>query len=103
MDTQLIFIAKAVVLTEALTHAVKSWGILEPARARLSGEIQFFKRLLSCFECVSVWTAAAVFVYLYFLDIQAVTYIIIFQRVATVLHIGVDFVDALRASTLNKL
>lgn len=103
MDGQIIFTLKAILLTEAVAHAVKSWGIFNTTRARLTEAIPFFNRLLCCFECVSVWSASAVLLYLYFFEFTPFTYLMIFSRLAAVLNIGIDYLDALRALTINKL
>jgi len=96
-------IITGIILTEALTHAVRSWEILDPIRNRITRRFNFINRLLNCFECTSVWIAAAVIAYLHFLDFWPITYIIIFQRLATILDIGIQYLDALRATTTNKI
>jgi hypothetical protein len=103
MDSQAVYIIKGILLTEALTHAVRSWGIFNPVRDRLTRRCDFLRRLLSCFECTAVWSAAGVFAYLYFLDFPAVTFIIIVARLATIGHIIIDLCDAWRASTINRI
>lgn len=103
MVETIIFLGKGVILTEALTHAVRSWGIFDTLRSRITDRSEFARRLLACFECTSVWIAAAVFLYLYFLDFKVLTFIIVFQRLAVIFNIGVNLVDALRASTANKV
>jgi hypothetical protein len=103
MDTQTFFILKQVLLTEALTHAVRSWGIFDDIRSRITARSDFLRRLLACYECTAVWIAAAVFTYLYFLDFWPFTAIIITARLATIAHIVIDGVDAWRASTINKI
>ena len=103
MDSQIIFCIKGVLLTEALAHAVKSWGIFDDVRSYITSRCGFLLRLLACFECVSVWTAAAVFAYLYFLDFWPFTFIIIAQRLATIFNIGINLLDAWRAATINKI
>lgn len=103
MDQKIIFFIKGILLTEALTHAVRSWGILSPLRDSLMRRSEFISRLISCFECTSIWIATAVFLFLYFLDLWPFTFIIIAARLATIFNIGVNLVDALRASTINKI
>ena len=103
MVDQIIFCVKGILLTEALAHAVKSWGIFDGVRSRIIIHSVFLSRLLACFECVSVWTAAAVFLYLYFLDFWPFTFIIIAARLATIAHIIINLVDAWRAATINKI
>jgi len=103
MDAQTVFVLKQVLLTEALTHAVRNWGIFDDVRSRIVGRSGFFSRLLSCYECSAVWIATAVFAYLYFLDFWPFTVIIITARLATIAHIVIDLVDAWRAATINKI
>lgn len=103
MDATIIGCVKAVLLTEALAHAVKSWGIFDDVRSRIAARCEFLRRLLACFECVSVWSAAVAVTYLYFLDFWPITFIIILQRAATIFHMAIDGLDAWRASTINKI
>ena len=103
MVDQIVFIVKGILLTEALTHAVRSWGIFDRIRYRITRRSEFLRELLACFECTSVWIAAAIFVYLYFLDFWPITAIIITARLATIAHIVIDGVDAWRAATANKI
>ena len=103
MADQIIFLVKGILLTEALAHAVKSWGIFDGMRSYITARSGLLSRLLACFECVSVWTAAAVFLYLFFLDFWPFTFIIIAARLATIGHIIVDLVDAWRAATINRI
>lgn len=99
----IIFLGKGVILTEALTHAVKSWGIFDTVRDRLTRRYGFLRRLLPCFECTSVWIASGAILYLYFLDFRPLTFIVVFQRLAVYINIAINYVDALRASTANKI
>jgi hypothetical protein len=103
MAGQAIFILKLILLTEALTHAVRNWGIFDGIRSRITSRNDFIRRLLSCFECSAVWISTAVFTYLYFLDFWPFTAIIITARLATIAHIVIDGVDAWRASTIGKI
>ena len=103
MADQIIFCVKGILLTEALAHAVKSWGIFDGVRSYITARSVFLSRLLACFECVSVWTASAVYLYLFFLDFWQFTFIIIAARLATIAHIVIDLVDAWRASTINRI
>ena len=103
MDSTTIFILKGLLLTEALAHAVKSWGIFDGIRSHITARSVFLSRLIACFECVSVWTATAVFIYLYFLDFWPFTFIIITARLATIAHICIDGIDAWRAATINRI
>ena len=98
-----LFWVKGILLTEALAHAIRSWGIFDGARARLAARCDFLRRLLDCYECTAVWTAAGVFLYLYFLDFPPFDFILIIARLATIGHIAIDLVDALRAWLIGKL
>jgi len=99
----IIYLAKGVILTEALTHAVRSWGILNTVRDRITRQYAFPRQLLACFECTSVWIATGVMLYLYFVDFRPLTVIIIFQRLAVYVNTTYNYVDALRATTINKI
>ncbi len=103
MVGSLVWFAKALILTEALTHAVRSWGILDDVRSSITRRFSFLAKLLACFECTSVWIAAFVLAYLYFLDFWPFTFIIIFQRLATIAHIVIDLVDGSRAGIVKNL
>lgn len=103
MADQIIFYIKTILLTEALTHAVRSWGILATPRDYVTQHIDFIRRLLLCFECTSVWITAAVVAYVYFVDFWPLTFIIITARLATIAHIVIDWMDAARASAINKI
>ena len=103
MDNQIIFYIKALLLAEALTHAARSWVILDPIRKPIRSHFNFMDRLFSCFECSAVWSAAMAFSYLCLVDLWPITALIIISRWANVLHIAIDWLDALRASTTNKI
>lgn len=103
MDAQIVFCLKASLLTEAVTHALRSWVILAPLRDPIKAHFDFINRLLSCFECSAVWSAALVIPYLYFMDFWPLTMLLIISRWANILHIVIDWLDALRASTINKI
>ena len=99
----IIFTVKAIILTEASTHALRSWGIFDTQRQWFTSRSAFLSRLLSCYECTAVWTASGVLLYLHFLDFWPLTWLLIISRLATIAHIAVDLVDAWRAATINKL
>ena len=103
MDYQIIFGLKWLALTEALTHAVKSWGIFDGVRSLIVARSRFASRLLACFECSAVWCTTASLIYLVFVDFWPITFIIIIARLATIAHIVIDYVDALRASTISRI
>ena len=102
MVDQIIFIVKGILLTEALTHAVRSWGIFDKIRYCITRRSEFLSQLISCFECSAVWIAATVFIYLTTLEFFPFTCIIIFARLAAISHLAIDAVDAWRAATINK-
>ncbi len=93
----IIWLVKGIILTCVLTNAMHRWGIFNPLRAFLKTRSTIFCRLLSCYECCSVWAAFLVFSYLFFLDTSLITYPLIFQWVATNLRILLDLLDAKRA------
>ncbi|TSA45880.1 hypothetical protein D4R52_01635 [bacterium] len=103
MVDQIVFAVKLILLTEALTHAVRSWGIFDGVRSRITSKSDFLRRLLACYECSAVWTVNVVFLYLYFLDFWPITFTIIAARLATIAHIVIDLVDAWRAATINRI
>lgn len=103
MAQKFIFIIKAILLTEALTHAVRSWEIFEPPRSWLKHRSIFIARLLNCFECSSVWISTLVLCYLAFVEFLPFTLLIIVQRSATLYNIAINYLDALRASTISKI
>lgn len=96
-------IIKGIILVEALTHAVRSWGILDPIRSFITSRSHFIERLLQCFECTSVWIAAATVIYITYFEFYFFTYLIIFQRLACYVNIIINLIDARRAGELNKL
>jgi len=103
MDAQTILLMQMILLTEALTHAVRSWGIFDKIRSSIAARCDFLRLLLACYECTAVWISAGVIMYVYFLDFWPITYIIIIARLATIAHIAIDAVDAWRATQISKL
>jgi fatty acid desaturase len=103
MDYGIITILKGIILTEALTHAVRSWGILDGLRGKITQRCAFLRKLLACFECTSVWIAAAVICYLLFFELFFITWVIILQRLACYVHVIFDLIDARRAVEQNKI
>ena len=97
-----IFLAKAIILTEVLTNAARSWGIFDPWRSRLKS-VGYFNRLLSCFECTSVWAGAFVTLYLLYFELLPVTYTLCFHRLACFLHLGWETFDAIRAKKEGEI
>ena len=87
MDAGIIwFIIKGVILTEVLTNAAREWKIFDRPRNWLKGRSNFFKELLDCFDCSSVWLGAFVVAYLLWFEVAFFTYILIFHRGACFLN-----------------
>jgi len=93
----IIFWAKAVILTEVFCNAARSWGIFDNIRSTITTKVDFFRRLLECFECTSVWAATFTIFYLTFFEVELFTYILIAHRLACFLHLGFEYGDAARA------
>ena len=96
MTEVILFICKGVLLTEVLTRAIRTWGIFEDLR-QLFTMIDFFKRLLACFECTSIWVASFVTLYLLYFEWPILSYLLIFSALARYLHTGYELLDAARA------
>jgi hypothetical protein len=92
----IILLLKGIILTEGLTAAARSWGIFDTPRRRVK-KSPFFRRLLDCCECTSVWAAAFVALYLIYFEVYILTYILIFARLALYIHTIYDWLDACRA------
>jgi len=103
MDFEIVFWIKLFFFSEALTHAVRSWEIFNPLRSRIRSRFIFFDRLFSCFECSAVWCTFFSILYFLFIDFWPFTALMIISRLANVLHIFIDLLDALRASTISKI
>ena len=92
----IIFILKAAILTEALTNAVKNWGIFEIIRSKIK-QINFFNNLLTCFECTSVWVSFFVIAYLMYFEWNYFTYVLIAHRLACFIQVFYQVLDVTRA------
>lgn len=97
MVASLIMLAKGVILTDVLVNALRSWGIFDKPRKWLRSRSGFIDKLLSCYECTSVWAAGAVVLYLSCFEIRPVTYLILIHRLAMFVHTIYDWLDASRA------
>lgn len=102
MVSGIIFIIKAILLTEVLTNVARNWGIFDSWRNRLKS-IDFFRRLLDCFECTSVYAAFFVTFYLLYFEVTIVTYALCFHRLACFLHVGWEWADATRAKREGEI
>ena len=92
----IILLLKGIILTEGLTAAARSWGIFDGPRSRVK-KSPFFRRLLDCCECTSVWAAGFVVPYLLYFEVPVLSYILIFARLALYLHTIYELIDASRA------
>ena len=92
----IIFLVKGIILTEVLTNAVREWKIFDPIRNPLK-RISFFRELLDCFECTSVWVAFFVIVYLTRFEWTPFTYALIIHRFACFIKLVYNILDAYRA------
>lgn len=93
----IVWLLKAVILTEGLTTAARSWGVFDKPRSRVKMASPFFRRLLDCFECTSVWAAAFVFLYLVYFEWDFLTYTLLFARISLYLRTVYELLDASRA------
>jgi hypothetical protein len=95
-------ILTGVILTEVLTRAVRTWGIFDSIRRRVK-KLDFFRRLLDCFECTSVWIGAGVVAYLLYFEFKPFTYLLIFCSLARWLNVVYEYLDASRAVKEGEL
>jgi hypothetical protein len=102
MVTGIILLLKGVILTEGLTAAARSWGIFDEPRRRVK-KSPFFRRLLDCCECTSVWAAGFVVPYLLYFELPILSYILISARLALYMHTIYDWLDACRAVKEGQL
>lgn len=92
----IVFILKGIILTECLTRATRSWGIFDKPRSHAK-KILFFRRLLDCFECTSVWVGAFVVCYLVYFELNFITWTLLFATLARYLHAFYEWLDASRS------
>jgi len=97
MTEWIIFFIKGIILTEVLTNAAREWKIFDRPRNWIKG-CEFFKELLDCFTCTSVWCGAFVVFYLSWFEIPVFTYILIFHRGACFLNSAWENADWTRAN-----
>src|SRR4030042_3197453 len=90
------FILTGIILTEILTRSIRTWSIFDKPRSRVKG-IAFFRRLLDCFECSSVWVGVFVVLYLLYFEFKPFTYLLIFCSLARWLNVVYEYLDACRA------
>ena len=93
----IIFILKGIILTEILTRAARSWGIFQKPRDFLKRKSGFFRKLLDCFECTSVWVGAFVVTYLVYFELNFITWALLFAALARYLHTFYEWLDAARS------
>jgi hypothetical protein len=103
MDDPILFCLEVLVLTEAVTHAIRSWVIFTTIRDALKTRFDFLNQLLSCFECSAVWVTTGVITYLYFINFWPLTLLLIVSRWANIIHTGIEWIDALRAGAIKKI
>jgi len=94
----IIFLIKGIILTEVLTNAAREWKIFDRPRNWVKRRSNFFKELLDCFTCQSVWIAFFVVGYLSWFEIPLVTYALIFHRGACFLNSAWENADWARAN-----
>ncbi len=93
---------KGVILTDALTAMARTWGIFNPIRNQVKC-ISFFRRLLDCYECTSVWAAGFVILYFNYFEIQWLTWLLILHRLAFYVSKIYELLDASRAVKEKQL
>lgn len=96
MFENLIFICKGIILTECLTRAARTWGIFDSIRSHVK-KLDFFRRLLDCFECTSVWVGTFVVAYLVYFELDFITWALLFATLARYLHTFYEWLDASRS------
>jgi hypothetical protein len=92
-----LLLIKALLLTDVTVRALRSWGIFDRLRSQIKARSQFVNKLLSCYECTSVWSAAFVVVYLLYFEVPIITYWLMASRLATWLNTAYEWLDAVRA------
>ena len=91
-------IIKGIILTEALSTALKDWKIFDTPRIKLQSKYSFFRDLFSCFQCISVWVAFFIICYLLYFEWPIFTWAIIFHRAATFIQNAWLILDWKRAN-----
>ena len=94
---------KGIILTDVLARALKEWGIFDGPRNWVKAKSSFARKLLSCYECVSVWSSIFVILYLLYFEVPPITYALCFHRLACFLHVGWEISDAIRAKKEGEI
>ena len=97
MSEWIIFFIKGIILTEVITNVVREWKIFDRPRNWVKRS-WFFKELLDCFTCTSVWGGGFVVLYLSYFEVSLVTYALIFHRGACFINIAWLNADWTRAN-----
>ena len=97
MSEWIFFFIKGIILTEVITNATREWKIFDRPRNWVKRS-WFFKELLDCFTCTSVWGGGFVVAYLSWFEIPLVTYGLIFHRGACFINIAWQNFDWTRAN-----
>jgi len=97
MSEWIIFFIKGIILTEVVTNAAREWKIFDRPRNWVKRS-WFFKELLDCFTCTSVWGGGFVVLYLSYFEVSLVTYALIFHRGACFINIAWLNADWTRAN-----
>lgn len=103
MPEGIFFFIKLFILTEILTNAVRTWGIFDGPRSWVKRRLTFFRKLLDCFECTSVWAGTFALAYLLWFEITFLTWVLIAHRVACFINIAYLNFDAARANKEEDL
>jgi len=97
MSEWIFFFIKGIILTEVITNVVREWKIFDRPRNWVKRS-WFFKELLDCFTCTSVWGGGFVVLYLSYFEVSLVTYALIFHRGACFINIAWLNADWTRAN-----
>lgn len=92
----ILFICKGIILTEVLTRAARNWMLFDGIRSHVK-KVNFFRRLLDCFECTSVWAGAFVVLYLVYFEQYLITWTLLFAALARYLHTFYEWLEAARS------
>ncbi len=91
-----------IIITDVLVRAIRSWGIFDPIRDRLK-QNDFFRRLLSCYECTSVWVACFVAIYIFYINLPILTYFLVIIGLAKWFNTLYEWLDASRAKKEGEI
>ena len=98
----IVFAVKGIILTECLTRAARTWELFDGIRSHAK-KLDFFRRLLDCFECTSVWVGAFVVAYLVYFELEFITWALLFATLARYLHTFYEYLDACRSVKEGEL